>query len=82
MFGREYIKTYYTKTGFVGAEVWRDKHGRYSYNGKWGAGSGLDSETMQTRMNEWERTKRKYSIQFKNEDGSYYTVFPDIKEPK
>lgn len=82
MFNCAYVKTYHTQTGFVGAEIWRDKQGRYAYIGKWGAGSGIDADTMQNIMKEWERTKRKYSIQLKDDEGSYYSVFPDIKETK
>ena len=60
------VRTYFTRSGKVGAEIKRVTHsdGRvsYSYSGEWGAGS-VDAKTMQDEENGWKAKKHGYTIQ-------------------
>jgi hypothetical protein len=58
---REVCGEYLTRTGKVGATIYRTTSGgqvTYSYIGTWGAGSGLSAADMRATVKEWSRTKR------------------------
>jgi hypothetical protein len=60
--GRELAGEYHTRTGKVGARIYRSvgRDGRvtYSYTGEWGAGSGHDAAYMEREIRGWFERKR------------------------
>ena len=66
MYNHTLIKTYTTQAGHVGADVFKNNASdTFAYIGKWGAGSGLDADTMAKQMKLWETSKKKFTVQSK-----------------
>ncbi len=61
------VRTYTTRGKEVGAEVREhtDANGKvaYSYSGKWGAGSGIDADTMAAKEAAWREKKSGFTVQ-------------------
>jgi hypothetical protein len=60
---RTLVGEYHTRTGKVGAKVYRhewsvESPATYSYNGAWGAGSGHGLAQIQKDVNYWLQNKR------------------------
>ena len=62
MTARIVVGHYLTASGQDGAKISRDERGRYSYTGKWGAGSGHSFETMALFLNGMLRAHPRHSI--------------------
>jgi len=58
----ETVGLYLTQSGQIGAEIKCDERGRYSYAGKWGAGSGHSFDTMAGFLNSMLRDHPRHEI--------------------
>jgi N12 class adenine-specific DNA methylase len=60
------VRTYTTRGGEIGAEITesfnKDGVARYSYTGKWGAGSGMSAEQMGSRESAWKSSKSGFRL--------------------
>lgn len=56
------IAHYLTQSGADGVVIQLDEKGRYSYIGKWGAGSGHSYEEMVKELNSMLRAHPRHSI--------------------
>ena len=62
MIAQTIVGHYLTASGADGALIKRDDRGRYSYTGKWGAGSGHSFDTMAGFLNGMLRHHPRHSI--------------------
>jgi len=59
---RTVVGHYLTASGQDGAKISRDERGRYSYTGKWGAGSGHSFDTMARFLHGMLRAHPRHSV--------------------